>query len=159
MRHKQRIESALSAVSYLFLLIGLIALIEMAVRAAGGVFRFNFGIFGIGIYAGLRRYSRVWRACALLFTWYGIITLSIALCVCLYSQPVSTFPMLFGQPPSVVPANWLSIPLVLVLLATLWQYRVLTHPAIRRLFNEEPRPLSAPEPTPVGAGINGVVLK
>ena len=159
MRHEQRTRSALSVVSYLFLFVGLIALIEMVGRAARGSLHFNFGILGIGIFAGLRRYSRIWRACALLFTWYGIITLSIALWVCLCVQPASTAPMSFGQRLSTVPANWLSIPLVMVLLVTLWQYRVLTHPAIRRLFNEEPRPSNAPEPAPVGADMPGAVVK
>src|SRR5271157_1891577 len=105
MRHEQRTRSVLSVVSYLFLFVGLIALIEMIGRAARGSLHFNFGILGIGIFAGLRRYSRVWRTCALLFTWYGIITLSIALVLCL------TAPMSFGRRLSTVPANWLSIPL------------------------------------------------
>ena len=159
MRHEQRTRSALSLVSYLFLFIGLIALIEMMVHAVRGSFRFNFGILGIGIFAGLRRYSRVWRACALLFTWYALITLSIAIAICLCSQPPSTTPVLFGQLLSATPANWFSIPLIMVLLLTLWQYRVLTHPAVRRLFNEEPRPARVPEPAPVSAAIDQAVLK
>ena len=159
MRHEQRTRSALSVVSYLFLFVGLVALILMIYHAARGYFHFNFGILGIGIFAGLRRYSRVWRMCALMFTWYGIITLSIALLVCLCDQSTSATAMYFGHRLSTVPANWLAIPLVMVLLVTLWQYRVLTHPAIRRLFNEELRPAKAPEPPPVGAAIDGVVLK
>jgi hypothetical protein len=47
----------------------------------------------------------------------------------------------------------------MVLLVTLWQYRVLTHPAIRRLFEEEPGPSNTPEPAPVGAEIDGTVVK
>jgi hypothetical protein len=136
-------------VSYLFLFVGVIALVEMVGRAAKGSIHFNpgnLGILGIGIFIGLRRYSRVWRTCALLFTWYGIITLSIALFVCVYGQPPSTGLMLFDQRLSTVPTSWLALPLVMVLLVTLWQYRVLTHPAIRRLFDGEPRPSHAPEP-------------
>jgi hypothetical protein len=143
MRHTQRTEHALAVVSYLFLFIGLIALIEMVGRAARGSIHFNLGnlgILGIGIFIGLRRYSRAWRTCALLFTWYGIITLSIALIVCIYGQPPASGLVLFDQRFSNVPANWFSIPLVMVLLVTLWQYRVLTHPAIRRLFDGEARP-------------------
>jgi hypothetical protein len=159
MRHKTA-RSALSVVSYLFLFVGLIALIEMVSHAIRGSFRFNFGILGIGIYTGLRRYSRVWRTCALLFTWYGIITVSIALCICLYGEPPTSTPMLLSPRFSNLPADWLCIPLVMVLLVTLWQYRVLTHPAVRRLFIEEPRPsASASDATPVGAGINGAVVK
>jgi hypothetical protein len=51
----------------------------------------------------------------------------------------------------------------MVLLVTLWQYRVLTHPAIRRLFDEEPRPANPPAPAtapaPVGADMDEAVLK
>ncbi len=159
MRHEQRTRSILSLVSYIFLFIGLIALIEMIVHAIGGSFRFNFGILGIGIFTGLRRYSRVWRACALVFTWYGIITLCITLSICLYSEPPSTAQLLFGQSLSTTPANWLSIPLIMVLLLTVWQYRVLTHPAIRRLFNEGPRPLRTPAPAPVSGEMDEAVLK
>jgi hypothetical protein len=143
MRHTQRTERALGVVSYLFLFIGVIALVEMIGRAAGGSFHFNFGILGIAIFAGLRRYSRAWRMCALLFTWYGIITLSIALLVCMYGQTPSLF---FDQQISNISTNWLSVPLGLVLLVTLWQYRVLTHPAIRRLFEQTPRSSHTPQP-------------
>jgi hypothetical protein len=159
MKHEQRTRGALSVVSYLFLFVGVISLILMICHAANGYLHFNFGVLGIGIFAGLRRYSRVWRVCALMFTWYGIITLSIALFVCLCDQSTSATAMYFGHRLSSVPANWLSIPLVMVLLVTLWQYRVLTHPAIRRLFEEEPRPPNAPEPPPVGAEVDEAVLK
>lgn len=131
----------------------------MICHAARGYLHFNFGILGIGIFAGLRRYSRVWRICALMFTWYGIITLSIALFFCLCDQSAAPTALYFGHRLSTVPANWLCIPLVMVLLVTFWQYRVLTHPAIRRLFDEVPCPPNAPEPPPVGAEIDGVVLK
>ncbi len=146
MRHTQRTQRALGVVSYLFLFIGLIALLEMVGRAVRGSFHFNFGILGIAIFAGLRRYSRVWRTFALLFTWYGIITLSIALFVCAYGQPPSTNLILFDQRLARVPANWLAVPLVMVLLVTLWQYRILTHPAIRRLFDKASRPSHTPQP-------------
>jgi len=146
MRHTQRTQRALGAVSYLFLFIGLIALVEMIGHAFKGSFHFKLGILGIGIFAGLRRYSRAWRTFALLFTWYFIITLSIALVVCLYGQPPTTNLMLFDQRFSNMPANWLAIPLVMVLLVTLWQYRILTHPAIRRLFNPTSRPSNTPQP-------------
>lgn len=143
MRHKTA-QSALAGVSYLFLLIGLIALIEMVVRIAQGSFHFNFGILGIAIFVGLRRHSRAWRTCALLFTWYGIITLSVALLICLCGQPPFTAPMLRRF--SDARASWLFIPLVMVLLVTLWQYRVLTHPAVRRLFDKAPDEQAEPEP-------------
>jgi hypothetical protein len=161
MRHRQRTENALSVVSYIFLFVGVIALIEMISHAVKGSIRFNFGILGIGIFAGLRRYSRIWRMCALLFTWYGIIALCYALFICFYSQPVSTASEYLNQQLSTVPSTWLAIPLLMVLMVTLWQYRVLTHPAIRRLFNEDPHPASTelPHSAPVGPEIDTAVLK
>lgn len=163
MKHNHRTQSALSVVSYLFLFVGLIALSLMIYHAVQGYLHFNFGILGIGIFAGLRRYSRVWRIFALMFTWYGIITLSISLFVCLCDQSTTAPAMYFGHRLSAIPANWLAIPLAMVLLVTLWQYRVLTHPAIRRLFDEEPRPANlpapAPAPAPVGADMDEAILK
>src|SRR5271156_2010274 len=107
---RQRTRRALAVVSYLFLFVGVIALIELVGRVARGTFHFspgNLGIIGIGIFAGLRRYSRAWRTCALLFTWYGIITLCIALFVCMNGRSPSSHLILFGQRVSRVPANWL----------------------------------------------------
>jgi hypothetical protein len=159
MRHKTA-RDALSAVSYLFLAVGLLALSLMIRHAIQGAFHFNFGILGIGVFAGLRRYSRIWRVCALLFTWYGIVTVSITLYICLAGEPPVTAPLLRNHHRlSTIPANWLSIPLVMVLLVTLWQYRVLTHPAIRRLFIEEPRPSSVPEQRPIDEEMDGAVVK
>jgi hypothetical protein len=142
-------------VSYLFLVIGLLALAEMVLSTVKGTFHFNFGILGIGIFAGLRRYSKIWRTCAIAFTWYGIVTLSISLVVCLYGPASATL----GFIGPIEPADWLSIPLVMVLLLTLWQYRILTHPAIRRLFNELPHPVLTAATSPAVAEVGGVVLK
>jgi hypothetical protein len=145
-------QQALSLVSYLFLAVGLLALSLMIRHTLQGAFHFNFGILGIGVFFGLRRYSRIWRYCALLFTWYGILTTSITLYICLSGEPPVTSPLFRNHHRlSIMPAAWLSIPLVMVLLVTLWQHRVLMHPAVRRLFHEEPRALPEAEITPVGA--------
>jgi hypothetical protein len=148
---KQRTQNALSLVSYLFLLVGLIAFFGMLFHAIQGDFHVSFGILGIGIFAGLRKYSRAWRFCALAFTWYGIVTLSIALLFCLADHPTVAAPILFSQRFAQIPAEFLSIPLVLVLLVTLWQYRILTHPAVRRLFYQRPGPSAPRLPNAVAA--------
>lgn len=160
MSHKTP-QKALSVVSYLFLAVGLLALALMIRHTLQGAFHFNFGILGIGVFAGLRRYSRIWRICALVFTWYGIATVSITLYVCLSGGPPVTAPLLRNhQRLSGMPASWLAIPLIMVLLVTLWQHRVLMHPAVRRLFFvEEQRPSRAPAPGPVGAAMDGAVVK
>ena len=158
-KRKQSPQNALSIVSYLFLLVGLISFFGMVVHAVQGDFHVSFGILGIGIFVGLRRYSRPWRWCALAFTWYGMITLSVALLICLSVNPAAARPVLFSQRLAQVPADWLSAPLVLVLMVTLWQYRILTHPAVRRLFDLQSRPTIPPQPTPVAPEPNGVPVK
>lgn len=151
-------QNALSVVSYFFLAAGLIALLEMAHHAFMGLFHFNFGILGIGIFVGLRRYSRLWRACALLFTWYGMITAAWALYVCLHGDPAPTNQIIYSRRLAAVPGNWLALPLLMVLLVTFWQYRVLTHPAVRRLFRHGSRPTPPMRPGTLGA-IDGTVAE
>jgi hypothetical protein len=157
MRHKTARE-ALSSVSYLFLFVGIIALAEMIRHAAQGSLHFNFGVLGIGIFFGLRRCSKMWRYCALLFSWYGIITVCIALYICLNGQPPSAKLLFNSQRMSNLRPSSLSIPLLMVLFVTFWQYRILTHPAIRRLFNEDSRP-AAPDRTTEEAPIAAAVVK
>lgn len=159
MKHKTAARDALSMVSYVFLFVGVIALTEMIWHTAKGSFHFNFGILGIGIFAGLRRYSRVWRYCALLFTWYGIVTVSIALYISLNGAPVSRALMFNSQRISNLPSSSLSIPLLMVLFVTLWQYRILTHSAVRRLFDVEPIADPATETRPGEAPAGGAVVK
>jgi hypothetical protein len=146
-------------VSYLFLMVGLVAFLGMVMHAAQGSFHVSFGILGIGIFVGLRRYSKAWRMCALVFTWYGIVTLSIALLFCLADNPAAAKPILFSQRFEQIPSDWLAVPLTIVLLVTLWQYRVLTHPAVRRLFEEKSRPANPSQPTPVAGELGGVPVK
>jgi hypothetical protein len=149
MRFKQQSRKTLELVSYIFLLVGLLALGQMIHHAVQGLFRFNFGVLGIAIFAGLRRYSPAWRVCALVFIWYSMITVAVALGVCFYAQsPVNTLIADDRQY-----SSWFSIglpvALVMMLFVTLWQYRVLTHPAIRRLFMRETVPLAALAATPM----------
>jgi hypothetical protein len=149
-------QQALAVVSYLFLAVGLLALALMIRHTLQGAFHFNFGILAIGVFFGLRRYSRMWRMCALLFTWYGMATVAITLYICVSGEPPRTAPLLHNHYRlSTVPANWLALPLIMVLLVTLWQHRVLMHPAVRRLFNDEAPPLSPEAETPpVGAELD-----
>lgn len=157
MRHKTARE-ALATVSYLFLFVGVIALAEMIRHAMQGAVHFNFGVLGIGVFFGLRRYSRVWRFFALAFSWYGIVTICVALYICLNGQPPSARLLFNSQRMSNLPPSSLAIPLFMVLFVTFWQYRILIHPAVRRLFNEESRP-AAPEASTADAPIDGAVVK
>ena len=155
-------QNALSLVSYLFLFVGLVAMIEMARHAMRGYFHVNFGIIGIGIFTGLRRYSRVWRMVALIASWYGIVTISLALLTCIYAAGPAlgaANPLPFSRRLSDVPANWLAFPLLMMLLVTIWQFRTLTQPAVRRLFAEEPQAMEVAPDEPVGSAMDSATVE
>jgi hypothetical protein len=59
---------ALSVISYLFLIMSIVAVIEMVITASRGTIHPDCYVLGLGIFVGLRRYSRGWRTCALVFT-------------------------------------------------------------------------------------------
>lgn len=153
MRHKQRALEALSTASYLFLIVGIVASLEMIGAAWRGAFHLNFamlGISGIAIFIGLRKHARLWRVCALVFTGYFMVTLPVALLICLCGGSVlGGFPLAepFGKGPGV----WIVLPLLAWLLVTVQQYKILTHPAIRRLFAEKPLPVAESMPMPEAA--------
>ncbi len=75
---QRNIPTPLSVVSYLFLLMGIMSVAEIIGELTSGSFRFDFGVLGIGIFFGLRRYSAGWRRCALWFIWLGMIGLAVA---------------------------------------------------------------------------------
>jgi len=103
-------------------------------------------ILGIAIFVGVAAvFPAVAHLCpAVHLVWQSLLC-PLRCFVCVYGEPPSGN-LLFDQDLTRVSTNWLSIPLVMVLLVTLWQYRVLTHPAIRRLFDQGPRPSHTPQP-------------
>lgn len=155
MRHKSSSQNALSTVSYLFLIVGIMACLQIVASALSGSYRLNFGaigLAGIGIFIGLRKYSPVWHKCALLFSAYFIITLSVTIIICLFSQ--SFFGRIFlGEPLVNGAAPWLFIPLLAWLAVSVRQYQILKHPAICRLFEEKRRTVTeavhVTEPAPL----------
>jgi hypothetical protein len=136
MKTKQQIPIALSIVSYLFLFMGIVAVVEIIIAATRGSIHANFYFLGIWIFAGLRRFSRGWRTCALVFTWLGLIGLTFIIGCVLYDGGA-----VYLRPSD---HKMVSIPLVWSLAITLpffllqlWQYRVLTRVDIRDLFFQE----------------------
>lgn len=136
MKQHQNIPTSLSAVSYLFLLVGIVATGEILVGLLRGSFRFNLAVLGFWMFFGLRRYSPGWRTCALVFIWIGIVVQSLILFSALF------FPkhiMLFGRSYDGASHIWLLIPVALFFAIELWMYRVLTRTDIRRMFYEQSR--------------------
>jgi hypothetical protein len=123
---------ALSIVSYLFLAFGLWTLIDMAVGSMTGRLNFNFGILGIWIFGGLRRYSRGWRTCALLFTWLYLFIPPIVIIYYFFGAPA--YWQVFGHRFGSVSPLWSIVIAIVAFILALWQYWVLTRPDISRLF-------------------------
>jgi len=132
----RQIPTALSVVSYLFLITGILAVIEIIVSATRGAIHPNFLFLGLWIFGGLRRYSRGWRTCALVFIWISLIFLAVIIGVILFVGGA------LWQRPSdhnvvELPLVWSLMIVVPFFVLTLWQYRVLTRPDIRSLFYGE----------------------
>src|SRR5260221_10533190 len=127
---------ALSVISYLFLIMGIVAVIEMIITASRGAIHPDFYVLGLGIFAGLRRHSRGWRTCALIFTWFGLIGLAVMIGFILFDGG-----MVFRRPSDLkfvdISLIWSLIIVMPFFVLQLWQYRVLTRPDVRSLFYEE----------------------
>jgi len=136
MTQQRNIPKSLSVVSYLFLLMGVMAAIEILGELTHGSFHLDFDVLGFWIFFGLRRFSKGWRTCALLFTWPWLIELPIVF-VCGFFGSGPAFIKIFGWRYEDVPIIWVSVVSVVFFIFELWIYRVLTRPSIRSLFYVE----------------------
>ena len=134
-------------VAYLFLIMAVFSLIDITGSASRGHVHPNFCVLGLWICAGLRRYSRPWRTCALVFIWLGFIFYGCVLAVFLYCVAFNAEQIIQAPPfgfkdfkDSEAELIWPLIGVALLFALQFWQYRVLTRPEIRSLFYEESRP-------------------
>jgi hypothetical protein len=135
---ERNIPTPLNVVAYLFLLMGIMSAFEILGELTHGTIRFGFGVLGIWIFFGLRRYSPGWRTCALVFIWLGMIGLAIAFIYgFLGSGPA--FITVFGRRYADIPVIWISVGAGLFFPLEFWMYHVLTRPDIRILFYDEPQ--------------------
>ena len=143
MTANRQIPTALSVVSWLFLLSGIAAVIHILVQLSKGSVFFDFDVLGLWIFFGLRRFSPGWRTCALFFIWVGLIALPF-LFVYGFVGEGPAYLNVFGQRYGDVPMISLSIVAALLFLLELWMYRVLTRPDTRQLFYSEVQSPLAP---------------
>jgi hypothetical protein len=136
MTSARKMSIALSVISYLFLIMGIVAVIEMVITASRGGIHPDFCVLGLGIFVGLRRFSRSWRTCALVFTWFGLIGLAAMIGFILYDGG-----MVFRRPSDLkfvdLPLIWSLMIVMPFFMLQVWQYRVLTRPDVRSLFYGE----------------------
>jgi hypothetical protein len=142
----RQIPTALSVVAYLFLFTAALSVIDIGVSASRGHVHPNCGFLGLWICAGLRRHSRGWRTCALVFTWLGLISygvmFAIISCAMIINveQLIQAPPFDFGDIKRVEGSliwPWMLYAPLFVL--QICQYRILRRSDIRSLFYGESR--------------------
>jgi len=140
MTQKRHIPTSLAVVSFLFLFLGILSAVEIIGEATKGSLQLDFGVLGIGIFFGLRRFSPGWRRCALVFIWLGMITLAVFF-VYGFVGHGPAFIKVFGQRHADIPVIWVSVVAAVFFPLEFWMYRVLTRPKIRILFQvDSPTP-------------------
>lgn len=108
MINTRQIPTALSVVSYIFLIWGILAIVGIIGNAIKGSLHLDFNILGFWIFVGLRRYSPGWRACALIFIWIVMIACAAAFTYGLFGHGPA-FIKIFGKRYADIPVIWFSI--------------------------------------------------
>jgi len=125
--------TALKIVAVLFIIGGVLAVIEILVALTHGRININFGVLGLFIGPGLLKFSRGWRTCGLVFLWIALVGFPIIFLIGLTGTVPAHFTV-FGMRMARIPSWLVSVGVIPFFALVLWQYRVLTRPYIRRLF-------------------------
>jgi hypothetical protein len=133
MNNTTTIPTSLKIVAFLFILSGIFSLIEVLVDLTQSHLSINLGVLALFIGPGLLRLSRGWRTCALVFLWIAMIGIPIVALIFMTASGLLDF-NLFGQKVGDAPKGLGLVLLALMFALTVWQYRVLTRPDVRRLF-------------------------
>jgi hypothetical protein len=131
---KSRIPVALKMVAILFIVAGVLAIVEIVIALMRNHLNINLGVLNLFIGLGLLRLSRGWRTCALVFLWIAIIGLPIVAVVFLGSD-VPLELKLFGQKIGHASKGLATTFVAVLFVVVLWQYWVLTRADIRKLFD------------------------
>ena len=128
-----KIPTALRVVAYIHLIVGILSVIGFIVPLFHGTISPQFGILYIPIFFGLINLRNGWRVCAMVFLWFGLVTLPILFFLALLGV-LPTYFEVFGTKSARVP-GWIgAVATVPFFVLVLWQYRVLVRPNVRRLF-------------------------
>jgi len=120
---------AFSLNAYLFLLMGILGFVDIVLQITRGSFIWDYNVLGIGIFFGLRRYSRGWRTCALVLNWGVFCLIPLVFLWEISREGVAFFTNMQNV--------WIFLYMAASFSLALWQYRVLTRPDIRILFYDE----------------------
>lgn len=133
---------SLRLVARIFLVFGLLAVVETLVRLAVGNIYITAGLLGIPIHAGLMHRRQGWRQVALLVLWWGFLTLPVMAVTGLIATGPVYFD-LFGIQVATIPGWVFAAGCVPYFLLNLWQHRVLMKPEMRSLFGQRPSAAAA----------------
>jgi len=127
-----RLPRALTVVAWLFAAEGALAAMDVLLALSQAQVSLNVGVLCIFVARGLLKLRRGWRTFALVILWLEMILFPVfALCMVAGTGDFSFIGVHVRSPNSAGGAV-----LVLGLFAlTAWEYRVLTRPDVRRLFN------------------------
>ena len=128
---RAKLPGDLIAVATLHLVAGGVALADMALRLSRDSFQLDLGVLGIPICFGLLLRRRGWRTLALLFLWRWLLLLPLGFLMVI-AGPDSVAWNLLGV--DRLPRAMSAVLLALWFVLSLWQYRVLVRPGVRRLF-------------------------
>lgn len=134
MNENKHIPTSLKIVAWLFILVGVTAVLEVAIAFSHRHINIHFGLLGLLVGPGLFRLKAIWRLVGMV-----LLTISMALIpIFLFLMLTSSGPMnltVLGR--EVGEAHWI-LPVTLATLGfalSVWQYRVLASREIRKLFH------------------------
>lgn len=136
MDENQQIPVSLKVVAILFIIGGVSAVIEVLVSLANGHININLGVLGLFIGPGLLALCPGWRTCALVFLWVAMIGIPVVGAL-MIGHPGPLDFKIFGQKVGNAPREIALIAVPIVFCLAVWQYRVLTRPDVRKLFEKE----------------------
>ena len=115
---------------------GIFALVDVIMSLLLNRISINFGVLGLFIGPGLLALRPGWRSCAIVIFWISMIGLPIVAFFMLgHYGPLEL--KVFGQKVGYASKSFGLALVILFFFLTVWQYRVLTDPGIRRLFGVE----------------------
>jgi len=127
------IPTSLKVVAWIYLFQGVCSLVAMVVGWILGHGTIDLGVINLLIGWGLLDLKAGWRSCALIFLWITLIVAPLGAVLLLIASHPATF-KIFGVPVGILSTDVMGAFLALVFFLALWQYRVLTRPDVRALF-------------------------
>ena len=125
------IPQPLKVVTWLFILSGICAAIEIVFLLLAGHININLGVLSIFVGRGLLRLNPRALTWAMFFTWLGLIFMPIFIAISFFKTANLSF---LGLPLGPAPSGLTFVMGIAAFALIYWQYTVLTRPKIRQLF-------------------------